>query len=121
MRKSSTKNSAKPVAKKPAPMPPKDLSVEPPAPMEYPMDADTVAVLSYIDEEERSVSEQAAAQESLIGSYEVALANARKTLNDLRGQAVMARAARHAVEMGLRRRHGVSENFRIVGSEFTCR
>ena len=111
----------KPAPKKPAPIPPKDLSVDPPAPMEYPMDADTVAVLSYIDDEKRSVQEQAAAQESLISSYETALANARKTLNDLRVQEVMAEASRHAVEMGLRRRYGVGDNFRIVGSELTCR
>lgn len=95
---------------------PRRISPEaPPAPVEYPLSPETVALGAWIDSEESRLAEERARVEASLEQHRKVIAVLQESLDQIAFQGHMVLASRHAREDSLRRLYGVDERWTIQG------
>ena len=95
---------------------PRQITSEaPPAPVEYPLSPETVALGAWIDSEESRLAEERARVEASLEQHRKALSVLQESLDQIAFQGHMVLASRHAREDSLRRLYGVDERWTIHG------
>lgn len=100
------------------PGPTLDQPTAPPA--EIPLSPETVAILTWIDNEEAGERDKLGGLEALAERQRDALRNTLQAIDQSKTELSMAQASRFAVLSGVRRHHGVGEHYQMRGGRLTC-